>query len=182
MDGMSKEVEIIGANPIVRLYDGDEVTVAVSVWNVEWSVKGSGDAVVVWHDGAVRILGTDRKLAVWLAEDFTRHFPEFAELPWKDPVVQPWPVLARINLASGMSVAAGDVIVKTAQPLHRRQFQTDEFDLDGKKYGLTMVIAPQGEAEVVIGGRRVPGEPRLSGTPEKPSSSAFLTAAEVWTH
>jgi hypothetical protein len=178
---MSAEVKIIGANPIVRLFDGDEVTAAVSVWTVDWSVKGSGDVVVAWHDGDVQVIGLNTELARWLAEDFTRHFPEFADLPWSDATVLPLPVAIDIDLASGMSVMAGDVAVRTSTTMGCRQFSTDTFDVGGIDFGLTMVIAPQREAAVSVRGLPVPGEPRLSGTAQRPSSSAFLTAAEVWT-
>lgn len=178
---MSKKVEIVGANPIVRLFDGEQVTAAVAVWIVDWSVKGRGVAVVLWHNDTVRVLGPDATLAHWLAEDFTRHFPEFADLPWTTPTVEKVPVDARVNLAAGLNVVAGDVIVETSKALDHRQFTTDSFEVGGRHYGLTMVIAPQGIAEVTIAGERIAGRPRISGESERPSSSAFVTAAEVWT-
>lgn len=179
---MAKDVKIVGANPLVRLFDDGEVTVAAAVWIVDWSVKGRGVAVVLWHDDQVRILGPDTDLSTWLATDFTRHFPEFKDLSWQDPSVEVIPVDVQLNLSAGMTVIAGDVLIKTSNTLDYRQFSTDSFDLDGEKYGLTMVIAPQDDASVMVAGRDVPGEPSKNDDDEAPSSSAYLTAAEVWTH
>ncbi len=44
-------VILCGANPGVRLFEGDTVTAFASVWTVDWSVRGAGTALVLWHDG-----------------------------------------------------------------------------------------------------------------------------------
>jgi hypothetical protein len=37
------------------------------VWQVDWSVRGCGPALVLWHAARVRVLGPDPDLAGWLA-------------------------------------------------------------------------------------------------------------------
>jgi hypothetical protein len=175
------EVLLVGANPIVRLFDGDRPTVFASVWRVDWSTRGSGAAVVLWHADRVRVLGTDEALAAWLAEDFTRHFPEAAGLAWDASPVEITDIDLRLDLDKGLSVTAADVRVDIAEVLARRAFATDSFALNGVAHGLSLVLAPAARASVVIDGRAVPGEVRVTDDPDRPASSAFLTGAEVWT-
>ena len=35
-------LRLMGANPCVTLYDGDQATAYASVWRVDWSLRGSG--------------------------------------------------------------------------------------------------------------------------------------------
>jgi hypothetical protein len=77
-------VILCGANPGVRLFDGDVVTAYASVWVVDWSSLGSGSAIVLWHADAVRVLTDNPELGHWLERDFTRHFPEADGLPWPE--------------------------------------------------------------------------------------------------
>jgi hypothetical protein len=64
--------------------------------------------------------------------------------------------------------------------LQRRTLSTDEFDLAGTAHSLSLVVAPTASARVTVGGQALPGEVRVTGTQERPSSSAFLADAEVW--
>ena len=41
---MGHELALVGANPTALLWDGDQATAFVSVWQVEWSVEGPGGA------------------------------------------------------------------------------------------------------------------------------------------
>lgn len=178
---MSSEVILVGANPIVRLFDGDTVTVFASVWIVDWSPHGTGTVLVLWHDGRVRVIGENPTLARWVAEDFTRHFPEAAGLDWRTGEIETEPVDATIDLAAGMTVTAAGVAIAASEVLDRRTFATDDFALDGRPHGLSLLLAPVATASVGIGGEPVPGTVRREGSERRPSSSAFLTAAEVWT-
>jgi hypothetical protein len=171
---------LVGANPGVRLYDGDTLTAYVSVWRVDWSVHGSGTAVVLWRDGQVRVIGEDSGLATWLERDFVRHFPEADGLPWPEPVVETAPVHVDVDLVTGLHATAGDLEVRASDVLDRRTFATNEFALDGVDHGLSLVLAPCGSASVWLGGDPVPGAPEVGGTPDRPSSSAFVAVAEVW--
>lgn len=174
------ELLLVGANPCVRLFDGETDTGFASVWRVDWSVRGRGDALVLWHDGQVRVLGSDPELAYWLADYFTRHFPEVAGLPWPEPRVERADVRIALDLAYGLTAEAGDVTVRMAGVLARRTYATDAFALDGVPHGLSLVVCPVAEAGITVAGRALPGEVKREGTPERPSSSAFLADAEVW--
>ncbi|HEX6361138.1 hypothetical protein [Actinophytocola sp.] len=173
-------VILCGANHGVRLYDGDRVTAYASVWVVDWSERGCGNAIVLWHNGVVRLLAENAELGRWLERDFTRHFPEADGLPWPEPTPETVWVNVGLDLARGFSARAGDVEITGSTILDRRAFETDEFVLGGVQHGLRLVLAPIAEATINIGGKRVPGVVTSGGSPERPTSSAFLTTAEVW--
>lgn len=175
-----QDVVLVGANPNVRLFAGEAVAAFASLWEVRWSERGRGRAVVLWHDGQVRVLGTDLTLAAWLSESFTRHFPEVAGLPWSEPQLERADVRLDIDLDRGATAHAGDIAVTMGGVLQRRAFTTDSFDLGGVRYGLSLVLAPVERAEIVVAGQRLPGEVRVEGTPQRPTSSAFVADAEVW--
>jgi hypothetical protein len=162
------------------LFDGDVVTAYASVWVVDWSERGSGSAIVLWHADAVRVLTDDPDLGGWLERDFTRHFPEADGLTWPEPTPEKATVDVQLDLAHGLTARAGDVEVTMSNILDRRAFQTDEFPLAGVPHGLRLVSAPTAEATIHVGGRRLPGKVTTGGPPERPTSSAFLATAEVW--
>lgn len=174
-------VILCGANPGVRLYDGDTVTAYASVWQVDWSQRGAGRAIVLWYEGRVRVLCDDPPLGGWLERAFVRHFPEVAGLAWPaEPEPELAPVDLQLDLAHGLVARAADVEVTISGILDRLPFQTDDFPLDGVPHGLRLVLAPAAAATITAGGRRLPGTVTRDGPPERPSSSAFLTTAEVW--
>lgn len=173
-------VVLCGANPGVRLFDGDAVTAFASIWVVDWSEHGSGNAMVLWHDERVRVLAEDVALGTWLERAFVRHFPETSGLSWPEPAPERARVEVDLDLGHGLSARAGDVEVTMTGVLDRRAFETDAFPLDGVAHGLRLVLAPCASATVAVGGRRLPGSVRREGPPERPSSSAFLATAEVW--
>lgn len=175
-----REVVLVGANPGARLFVGDDVSAFASVWDVRWSLRGRGRAIVLWHDGQVRVVGDDLFLADWLTASFTRHFPEVAGLPWPEPQLDRADVHLDVDLGHGVAARAGDVAVTMAGLLDRRTFTTDAFDLGGVRHGLSLVLAPAQRAEITLGGHRLPGEVRLGGTSQRPTSSAFVADAEVW--
>ena len=173
-------VILSGANPGVRLTDGDLVTAFASVWQVDWSIRGSGTALVLWHDDRVRAVGSDPALAEWLAQYFVRYFPEVDGLPWPAPEVETAPVTVDLDLATGLTAHGGGVEVSMSGVLGRRPFTTDSFALDGVPHSLQLLLAPVAEAAITVDGHRLPGEVTVGGTEHRPSSSAFLAAAEVW--
>lgn len=179
-DTTDRSVILAGANPGVRLFDGDTLTAYASVWQVDWSTHGSGTAIVLWHDGVVRVLSSRPDLAEWLESYFTRHFPEVDGLPWPRPTVERRPVGVDIDLERGMRARSGDVAVEMTGVLDRRVSITDEFDLGGQEHSLMNLFVPCADAEIRIRGRRLPGSVTRTGTPERPSSTAFLATAEVW--
>ncbi|GAA4446151.1 hypothetical protein [Phytohabitans houttuyneae] len=179
-DPAARRVLLVGANPGVSLFTGEQLTAFASVWIVRWSERGSGRAIVVWHDGRVRVLATDRELGYWLSQYFTRNFPEVAGVPWPEPEVRRADVDVTLDLATGLDARARDVRVRMEGVLHRRTFSTDEFDLAGTPHSLSLVLAPMRTARITVGGLALPGEVQLGGTPERPGSSAFMAEAEVW--
>jgi hypothetical protein len=179
MNERASEPILCGANPGVRLLDGDTVTAFESVWTVDWSTHGAGNAVVLWHDGRVRALGP-ACLTEWLASYFVRHFPEVDGLPWPAPVVEETPVCVDLDLGTGLVARAGDVVVTMSGVLGRRTFGTGDFALGGVPHSLQLLLAPVSNAAITVAGRRLPGAVTVGGTSERPSSSAFLATAEVW--
>ncbi|GAB1508691.1 hypothetical protein [Actinophytocola sp. KF-1] len=173
-------VILSGANPGVRLTDGEVVTAFASVWTVDWSLRGAGTALVLWHDDQVRAVGAEPGLAEWLAQYFVRHFPEVDGLPWPAPLVETAPVAIDLDLATGLTARGAGIEVTMSDVLGRRTFATDDFDLDGVPHSLQLLLAPVAEAAVTVDGQRVPGQVRVGGTEHRPSSSAFLATAEVW--
>lgn len=171
-----------GANPGVRLYDGDKVTAFASVWTVDWSPHGAGTALVLWHDDRVRVFGADAELAGWLESYFVRHFPEAEGLRWPAPEIEATEVTVDLDHGGKVTANAGDVEVTICGVLCRRTFVTDDFKLDGVAHGLQLLLAPVSEASISVGGQKLPGEVRVGGTMERPSSSAFIATAEVWSH
>jgi hypothetical protein len=179
-DPALRKVVLVGANPGVQLFHDDVVTAYASVWTVDWSTHGSGAAIVLWHDGAVRVLTDHPDLGYWLERTFTRFFPEATGLPWPEPRVERRAVHITNDLARGTRARAGDVSVRIANVLDRRAFATDDFDLGGRVHSLSLVTGPSASAAIAIRGRRLPGEIIRGGTPDRPSSSAFVAVAEVW--
>ncbi|KRC65467.1 hypothetical protein ASE12_12315 [Aeromicrobium sp. Root236] len=177
---VSRAPVLVGANPGLRLYDGDTLTAYASVWQVDWSIHGGGTAIVLWRDGVVRLLGENAALATWLERDFVRHFPEAEGLSWPEPVVEQQAVEVDIDLATGLQARAEGLEIRMSDVLDRRTFATDSFPLGGVEHSLSLVLAPCGRATLTVDGNPVAGAPQLSGEPGRPSSSAFVAVAEVW--
>ena len=173
-------VVLVGQNPALTLASGDSVTALASVWSVEWSLRGAGNALVLWHAGDARVLGTDESLCQWVADTFTRQFPEARELAWDATRFERADMRYEIDLERGFLAEGGDVTVEISEPLARRVFRTDDFPLDGVRYAMSNVFVPCGRASVTIAGEPVPGAPIVKADPLRPSSSAFLAVAEVW--
>jgi len=171
---------LVGANPGLRLYDGDTLTAYASVWRVDWSIHGSGTAIVLWHEGVVRVLGDDAELATWLERDFVRHFPEAEGLSWPEPEFEHQAVEVDIDLATGLRARSGGVEVRMFDVLDRRTFATDSFPLGGVDHSLSLVLAPCARASLAVDGDTLTGAPQVGGEPGRPSSSAFVAVAEVW--
>src|SRR5699024_3115642 len=101
-DPASRDVVLVGANPGIRLFDGDTVTAFASVWRVDWSTHGSGTAIITWHRDEVDLYTDVPALGRWLERYFTRHFPEVEGLPWPNPVVHDVPAHVDIDLGHGI--------------------------------------------------------------------------------
>ncbi len=172
-------VVLTGANPGVLLRAGGAVTAFASVWQVDWSEHGSGPAIVLWHDGRVRLLGPDPGLAEWLADTFVRHFGEVGGLPWEPAATERADIDLDLDLGRGLVAKAGDVTVEIGDVLDRRPFAMTGLTLGGVEYALSNVYAPCRTARITIAGTVVPGAPEVDA--DTPSSTAFLAVAESWT-
>jgi hypothetical protein len=180
-DSSNRRIILAGANPGLRLFDTEgKVTTYASIWMVDWSIRGSGTAVILWFDGIVRVVSEDVDLAAWLERYFVRSFLEVQGLPWHEPAVERDLVLVSMNLANGLTAKAADIQIEMGGVLDRRQFATDNFQLADGMHSLSLVIAPVRSATVSIGGASVPGFVQVDNSRDKPGSSAFLTTAEVW--
>lgn len=180
-DPATRRPLLVGANPAVQLFDSSGTCTAyVSCWRVDWSVRGSGTALVLWRPDGVTVLGRDPALGGWLAEHFVRNFPELDGLAWSAPAFQRCDAHLDIDLAHGMRARAGQVEVTVSDVLDRRSFTTDDFPLAGVPHSLHLVLAPCRSGAIRVAGRALEGTLDFWGTPERPGSSAFVTEAEVW--
>ncbi|CAM3483466.1 hypothetical protein [Stackebrandtia soli] len=177
---MASTVILVGANPILRLFDGETLTAFASVWDVTWSAHGAGRAVILWQDGRVRTLTTDAELGDWLRDGFTRHFPESAGLAWEATPTEITPVNFDFDMRVGrLGVIAADVALTADGVLDRRVFATGDFRLDGVAHGLSFVLMPMARASISVAGQKVHGVPLVTDD-GKPTSTAFASMAEVW--
>lgn len=176
-----RSVVVVCANPCIMLTDdAGAATAFASIWRVDWSPHGRGTALIAWLDGRVQVYGENLDLASWLERDFVRHFPEVEGLPWPEPEVRRTSVDVELDLAEGCTASADDLAIEIGDVLARRTFVTNAFPLGDVEHSLSLVLAPCGKGEIRRDGRPLPGEIVLSGTPERPGSSAFVTDAEVW--
>lgn len=138
--------------------------------------EGIAGDLLVAHGPA----GALAELARWLESHFTRHFPEVEGLPWPEPVYHHSAVRVDVDLATGLRAHGGGFTISMNDVLDRRAFSTDDFALGDIVHSLSLVFAPCAEGRIRMRGKTLPGEIQQSGTPTRPSSSAFLSEAEVW--
>jgi hypothetical protein len=178
----ARRVILAGANPGVRLFDtAGKVSAFASIWQVDWSERGAGSVIVLWYDGQVRLVADDVDLAAWLESYFVRSFLEVQGLPWPDPVIERDLVQIRLDLANGLTAKGSDIQIDMSGVLDRRVFTTEKYLLGGVGHSLSLLIAPVRTARIEVNGITLPGRVRVDASNSvKPSSSAFLTTAEVW--
>ncbi len=169
---------LMGANPCVTLFDDGRPVAYASVWRVDWSVRGSGHALVLAAPGRVRIIGPDRDLGLWLGTEFNRHIHLAGDIPWSEPEFTAAPVTFELDLATGFKAVADDVSVAVTGPIERYLTRRDDYDLGGVPHILSTVWIPCREGSIELGGTPLPGEPSVD--PAEPMSSAFIADAEVW--
>lgn len=177
------EIVLLGYNPGVQLVGDDgKPTAFASIWGVDWSPKGHGQAIVAVYEGNVRVLGPDPDLGRWLAEYFVRHFPDVEGLPWAEPTIEEAAVQVELDLATGVHAAAGDLRIQLSDVLARRPVSIDAFPLgdDVPPHALTMALAPCAKAEITVAGRRIAGHVQVSGTSDRPTASAYISHSETW--
>ena len=172
-------LRLMGANPCVTLYDGGQATAYASVWRVDWSLRGTGHALVLGTPARIRIIGSDLDLGGWLGSEFNRHIRSVsAGIPWSEPEFTQAPVRFELDLATGFRAAADDVTVEITGPIERYLTRKDNYDLGGTANILSTVWIPCRQGTIAVGGTQLPGSTRLD--PAKPMSSAFIADAEVW--
>jgi hypothetical protein len=178
---MGHELAFIGANPAALLYDGGRPTAFVSVWQVDWSLEGSGGAIVLCRPGELRVLCDPPLLGRWLFDTFVTHFGElnYFEGPAR-PSVEQAPVKIDLDLVAGLTASAGDVAVRMSGILDRRRQLENGLRLGGVPWSLSHVYAPCRTARIEVGRVVVPGVPRLEDNKTQVSSSAWLAVAETW--
>ncbi|NUR52319.1 MAG: hypothetical protein HOV71_29695 [Hamadaea sp.] len=162
-------VRLIGANPGMTVRDGDRLLAFASVWRVDWSERGAGLALVLWHTGTTRVVTGSPELGRWLADEFTRHFPEVRGEQWPDPAVVDAPVAWEQDLGVGLRASAADVTVEITGPKDRRLVRDEAFDLGGVPHLLSTVYLPCVSGTLTVGGSSVTGQ-----------THAYLADAEVW--
>lgn len=171
-------LRLMGANPCVVLYDGDQATAYASVWRVDWSLRGSGHALVLGTPAGIRIIGPDPGLGAWLGSEFNRHLSGSRAIGWSEPEFTVAPVAFELDLAEGFRATADDVTVEITGPIERYLTRNDEFDLGGTPNILSTVWIPCRHGSISVGGTRLQGTPICD--PAEPMSTAFIADAEVW--
>lgn len=177
---MGHELVFVGANPAALLWDGDEATAFVSVWQVDWSSEGPGGAIVFCRPGELRVLCDPPLLGRWLFDNFVTYFSELNhfERPAR-PTVERVPVKVDLDLTAGLHASAGDLNVRITGILDRRRLLDSGLRLGNVPWSLCNVYMPCRTAGIEAGGAVVPGVPRIKeGSPV--GSSAFLAVAETW--
>lgn len=177
---MGHELAFVGANPAALLWDGDQATAYVSIWQVDWSVEGPGGAVVFCRPGEFRLLCDPPLLGRWLFDNFVTHFPELNQfdLPAR-PAVEQTSVKADLDLTAGLHATAGDLSIRITGVLDRRRVLDSGLRLGNVPWSLCNVYMPCRTARIEVGGAVVPGVPRYKEGPPI-GSSAFLAVAETW--
>jgi hypothetical protein len=168
----------MGANPGVTLYDDGRATAFASVWRVDWSLRGSGRALVIGTPERIRIIGPDPDLGAWLGTEFNRHLGISGGIGWSEPEYTVAPVAFDLDLAEGFHATADDVSVDITDPIERYLTRNDAYDLGGTPNILSTVWIPCREGSISVGGTHLPGA--VTVDPAAPMSSAFIAEAEVW--
>ncbi|WP_199041700.1 hypothetical protein [Glycomyces salinus] len=180
-------VELIGSNPMATLVKDGRRNAIVSIWDVAWSARGSGRAVVAWAEGdpAVRLVTSDQSLGRWLGETFTRHFPEFEGLP---PIADPvecrfteWliePTRARVE---AVATGHGRIAASIGDPVGTRPAHVRDFPLGEPGWTLTNLLTFCAEARIELDGEPVEGGPEVTSDDHRTSSTAFIAVHETWT-
>lgn len=172
---------LVGANPAVQLFDEDgSCTAYASVWRVDWSVRGSGRVLILWQPTGVTVLGRDKSLALWLTHEVVRYFPEVDGLAWPMVRFRSAEVSLDSSLSTGMVARAEQVAVDASGVLDIRTASNGRFRLGRSAHRLDLVLAPCVRGAIRVAGDELPGRIRLTGTPARPMSSAFVTEAETW--
>ncbi|NED99031.1 hypothetical protein [Phytoactinopolyspora halotolerans] len=180
-------VEFIGANPNVTLLRGQDRAGFVSLWEAEWSIRGPGVAVLAWTDGEeqVRLLTPEFALGSWLAETFSRHFPELSGLPdIGEPVeceVREWRITADYVRARVTAEDGSRVAVSIGQPFASRPGQVSDWELGDACWTMTNLLTFCTDATLEVDDARVFGRATVNEDDEQPTSTAFIATHETWT-
>ncbi len=174
-------VVLIGSNPGLLLHRDDHPVAFASVWSVEWSRWGTGTAMVVATEDGWLTAGADEHFARILLDRFTRHFPESEGFEW-DGRVQHVPGRPKVHIdaAKGMRASAPGITVDITDVLDRRHIVEPSFTLGTATVSLSNVYLPCAQGTITLDGEALDGAPAVGGTPERPTSSAYLAIAEVW--
>jgi hypothetical protein len=160
-------VLLVGANPGLTVERDGRTVAFVSVWRVDWSTHGAGRAIVLWHEGRTAVVTGTPVLGRWLADTFTRHFPEVEGLPWPEPALTEAPVAFELDLAAGCTATGGGITVELSGPSGHRLITVNGFQ--GRGLNLSTVYAKCGLGTLTIADRTVQG-----------TAAGFLADAEVW--
>jgi hypothetical protein len=135
-------IRLTGANPFLLLYSGDLPSGYASVWRVDWSERGAGNAIVLWLPSEARVVSPNVVLATWLALEFNQYFSEFREMAWREPTAIEAEVEIERDLEIGMRAMGGGVVVEISKPLDRPLLEVNGFDLGGRMHQLRAVVMP----------------------------------------
>ena len=181
-------IEFAGENPCVVLYDheGNAVS-AVSYWNANFSVAGSGQALFLLRRQDGRISGrlfAEAKAPVDFFKGLNQHFLGFEAVEWASVPPEParfeagWTGDA-YRLTCSHDQGAIDVSWRDFDgPRMLNQRSMDFGNVAGRSYEISSVIIGSSTATIDVDGKALPGSIRVpyGALPR----SAFLAFCETW--
>ncbi|PKO14379.1 MAG: hypothetical protein CVU39_15200 [Chloroflexi bacterium HGW-Chloroflexi-10] len=190
-----RPIFVSGENPALTLYtpETDNLTAIASYWQCELSPWGIGQVLILWLEkqnaatneaGLGRIYTDNPPLARGLVQTLVQYFPEFQNIPmaefsYMDAVLQ-HEFDGKVYRAASR---AGDMRIEIEwhKPLDQKQIVWPGFPTGPAAFDLMTIICPCETAQVLVNGRPLDGEVRLSQTAEGVTgSSAFLAFSETW--
>jgi hypothetical protein len=195
MSAEKRPLALCGENPALALYQPGttEIVAVAGYWRCVYSPHGAGEVVLAWVDPARSGLGDAAPQAVYsdnlpmaryIVQTFNQHFPEFAGLGLGACEPQP----ARLNWADAgdgsyrATCRAGSRMIALGwrEILDRKLFLYPDFPCGERRFDLSTVLCPCGDASLTIDGRAIAGEVRAQRDGDAPQSSAFLAFCETW--
>ncbi|MCB9458015.1 MAG: hypothetical protein H6670_00090 [Anaerolineaceae bacterium] len=199
MNRRNPDVLFYGENPQIFLYNGEEVTAAVSYWQAQYTPYGEGQALLIKLDAAnaertdhsqMAIYTDNVPMANYLNQAFNRHFDGWEE-DWVTVKIQQ----ARFSLerdsrhyqrvtcfADAFRVQMEWQDIRTHELRTYDDFNQGKMGLQGNLHmDLSHVICLCGAGSIVINGIHASGEVMSFIQDDRFRSSAFIAQAEVWT-
>ena len=172
-------IEFIGANPGAVFYDEEgQPLVSVSIWQASWTPVGHGHAVIIADASGWRSYGSDRDLALYLAENYNQYFLDTPTFAWTGSVGHTEESLA-VDIVPGshLSLTSNSLTITMSDVIAMKPVEVEKFRLGERTLKLQTVIIPCRTATLREGDGPTHSRIRVQGD----DSSAFIAVGEVWT-